>query len=237
MFARESHLMPARKKTQIKIKKKKNYSKPQEAIDQLITSNKGSGTEAGQSKQNINLTESEQKASVQSNNRRSNASGYSWWKWRRSTDSAEKILPQKNLDQRDTKLNHQISENTEENSNENSVKIMTQNVQTMETEEFQLNGTVDFTSRNVGIENHDNVDSAIKNDDSISSELADVTKVNFSSEKYRKTLRLTSEQIVSVSLFTVQPADPVHFNSIYIYIYLFIHSFHHHFFRTIVGKP
>lgn len=122
------------------------------------------------------------------------------------------------MEQRDTKLSHQISKNTEENSNENSVKIEARNDQSMETEEFDLNGTDDFTARNVGIDNLDNVDSGAKNDDSISSELADVSKTCFSSEKYRKTLRLTSEQIVSVVCYS--PTDPVHLNS----NRLFIHS-------------
>lgn len=102
------------------------------------------------------------------------------------------------MDQRDTKLNNQISENTEENCNENAIKINARNDQSMETEEFDINETDDFTSRNVGINNLDNVDGAAKNDDSISSELGDVSKTSFSNEKYRKTLRLTSEQIVSV---------------------------------------
>lgn len=141
--------------------------------------------------------DAEQKDSAQSNNRRSNASGYSWWKWRRSTDSNEKNLPQKDLEQRDTKLSDQILENTEGSDNDNSIKIKLQNDQSMETEEFELNGTDVYSLRNVGIENLDNVDSSAKNDDSISSELADVSKTSFSNEKYRKTLRLTSEQIVS----------------------------------------
>lgn len=169
----------------------------------MISSNEGHGSE--NDKQNISLTDAEQKDNVQSNNRRTNASGYSWWKWRRSTDSNDKNSPPKDLDRRDSKTGRSISEDMERTVsttiNEDSSKQL--DGQSMDTDEFDLNGMDTVPAQNTDHDNFDSVDSNNKNDDSISSELADVSKNSFSNEKYRKTLRLTSEQIVSVRSYFI----------------------------------
>lgn len=149
-------------------------------------------------KSNNSLTDADQKDATQSNSRRGNASGYSWWKWsRRSTDSNDKgMSPPKDLEARDvTKLSRQVFEGVEINEgNELENKI----IQSPETEEFVMKSLPEIETSNADI-----ADSINKNDDSISSELADVSKNSFSNEKYRKTLRLTSEQIVSHSTIYV----------------------------------
>lgn len=121
-------------------------------------------------------------------NNRQNAKGYSWWKWRRSNDSADKKMPSKELEDR---------------------KDLRQSVERVD-EMKEIINDLDSMSINVSNAAHElqtapvhnlSVDSANgKNDDSISSELADINKSSFSNEKYRKTLRLTSEQIVSYIL-------------------------------------
>lgn len=120
------------------------------------------------------------------NNRRNN-SGRSWWYWsRRSTD---KKSPSKDMD--------------ESQSSRHSVDRVDEMKEVInDLDSMSLDGTGAVESNNDFLDQ--GVDSTLvadmaKNDDSISSELADISKSSFSSEKYRKTLRLTSEQIVSNS--------------------------------------
>lgn len=125
------------------------------------------------------------------NNRRNN-SGRSWWNWsRRSTDSGDKTSPSKEMED----SRHSSRQSVER------VDEMKEVINDLENMSLDETGTID--SNNDYLEPQttdsalggDNTDIA-KNDDSISSELADISKSSFSSEKYRKTLRLTSEQIV-----------------------------------------
>lgn len=135
-------------------------------------------------------------------NNRQNNGGYSWWKWRRSTDSAEKKSPAKEildesgkperLDQNAERIDEmkEVINELDSMSLENSASGAGAGATTLtETNEDELN---DLQALNA-----DNTDVMGRNDDSISSELADISKSSFTSEKYRKTLRLTSEQIVS----------------------------------------
>lgn len=131
------------------------------------------------------------------NNRR-NTSGYSWWKWsRRSADSVDKKSPPKELD--DNQLSRQSVERVDE------MKEVINDLDSMSLDDG-ITGSVERSTEFIeqpqtAMEldlSADNGDIG-KNDDSISSELADISKSSFSSEKYRKTLRLTSEQIVSES--------------------------------------
>lgn len=127
------------------------------------------------------------------NNRR-NTSGYSWWKWsRRSTESnSDKKSPPKEL------IDDQLSQQNVERVDE--MKEVINDLDSMTLDE---GGSVDPSTEYITEPqtvseldlSADNADAA-KNDDSISSELADISKSSFYSEKYRKTLRLTSEQIV-----------------------------------------
>lgn len=125
---------------------------------------------------------SEQNEKDQNDKRRANAGTYSWWHWRRSNDNADKILPPNSSNKNDTDKNIQniIEEKTE------SIDVSTSMV-TCEASKLE-------SSRENSLE-IDGLDP--KNDDSISSELADINKNSLSNEKYRKSLRLTSEQIVS----------------------------------------
>lgn len=150
------------------------------------------------SKQNESLNESEQKDS----NRRNNAGGYSWWKWRRSTDSQEKKSPSKEITE-DNKDERQSVERTVEEIKDNNLSDsmnVISNVDMLKEEQAldaMNQSTHEIQNNNLSVDNIDSMDDSHKNDDSISSELADVSKTSFSAEKYRKTLRLTSEQIVS----------------------------------------
>lgn len=139
------------------------------------------------------LDDSQQK---DSDNNRRNASGYSWWKWRRSTESADKKSPPKEI--QDIKESRQSAERVDE------MKEIIKDLDNM-----TISGSTASESKaaddqmdlqETSLQNLDNTDTIAKNDDSISSELADVSKSSFSSEKYRKTLRLTSDQIVSIEI-------------------------------------
>lgn len=130
-----------------------------------------------------------------SDNNRRNAGGYSWWKWRRSTESAEKKSPPKEI--QDSKESRQSVERVDEMKEiMNDLDNMTISGSTAP-ESKAADDQVELQDTSLQNPSVDNTDSGAKNDDSISSELADVSKSSFSSEKYRKTLRLTSEQIVS----------------------------------------
>lgn len=160
-----------------------------------MNSTKNSDSREGSVTQKTDLDDPQQK---DSENSRRNGSGYSWWKWRRSTESAEKKSPQKDIndidDINESKMSRQSVERVDE------IKEIINDLTNMSIDEPQHSlNTADEaiepqTSSMLGA---DNADILGKNDDSISSELADVSKSSFCSEKYRKTLRLTSEQIVS----------------------------------------
>lgn len=127
---------------------------------------------------------------------RRNAGGYSWWKWRRSTDSADKKSPPKEMMQ-DSKESRQSAERSHDELKEiiNDLDNMTiddSNPSEYKAIDIQIESQ-ELPTQNLSI---DPIDGGGKNDDSISSELADVSKSSFPGEKYRKTLRLTSEQIV-----------------------------------------
>lgn len=134
-------------------------------------------------------------------NNRQNNGGYSWWKWRRSTDSAEKKSPAKEiLDEsgKPTEIADRIDEMKEvineldSMSLDHSASGAGAGANVTETNDDELNDSQAL--------NADNTDVMGRNDDSISSELADISKSSFTNEKYRKTLRLTSDQIVIAKL-------------------------------------
>lgn len=123
---------------------------------------------------------------------RRNAGGYSWWKWRRSTDSADKKSLPKDIDCKESQQNVENIDDMKEVINDlDNLNLNTSNKSNAHSiEEFiepQIESVQNLSA--------DNADAAAKNDDSISSELAD-GKSSFCNEKYRKTLRLTSDQIV-----------------------------------------
>lgn len=123
------------------------------------------------------------------NNRQS---GYSWWKWRRSTESAEKKSPAKEiLDESGKPTDQQSAERVDE------MKEVINQLDSMSLDNAAaaIIEPNDELIDSQGL-NADNSDVMGRNDDSISSELADISKSSFTSEKYRKTLRLTSDQIV-----------------------------------------
>lgn len=128
---------------------------------------------------------------------RRNAGGYSWWKWRRSTDSADKKPLPKDIDIKESKQNVENVDEMKEvindlaNFNLNSSNAVNDNSM-----EEHIEAQIESV-QNLSV---DNADVAVKNDDSISSELAD-GKTSFCNEKYRKTLRLTSDQIVRKFVF------------------------------------
>lgn len=139
----------------------------------------------------------------QSKDNRQNNGGYSWWKWRRSTESAEKKSPTKEILDESGKLEHQSAERVDE------MKEVINELDSMSLDNAAAGGAgavlaetneelIDSQALNA-----DNADIMGRNDDSISSELADISKSSFTNEKYRKTLRLTSDQIVSKMPFTV----------------------------------
>lgn len=141
-------------------------------------------------------------------NNRQNNGGYSWWKWRRSTDSAEKKSPPKDILGDSGRSERQSVERVDE------MKEVIHELDSMSIDDAVTAATAagaggaGSSVANISESNADelidpqgltadNADAMGRNDDSISSELADITKSSFTSEKYRKTLRLTSEQIVS----------------------------------------
>lgn len=148
------------------------FLRSQIAVAQLMSANKLKSTEETSNKfieTTIIETVSMSTAvgdTVDTENRRTSAGGYSWWNWRRSTDKAASKSP-------DQKKSSHSPNKIEQNKAD-------------DLEQF-------ITSRDV----EDSYTGDNKNDDSISSELADISKISYANEKYRKTLRLTSEQIVS----------------------------------------
>lgn len=136
-------------------------------------------------------------------NNRQNNGGYSWWKWRRSTDSAEKKSPAKEIldesgkPERADQSAERIDEMKEVINELDSMSI--DNSASGAATATAATGTEanDDELNDSHALNADNTDVMGRNDDSISSELADISKNSFTNEKYRKTLRLTSDQIVS----------------------------------------
>lgn len=125
-------------------------------------------------------------------NRRNNAGGYSWWKWRRSTDSTEKKSPSKEIE--DIKSTRQSVERVDEMKDIISdLDSLTLGDATATESKLEPLVEAQVSAQNLSVDN----DLIGRNDDSISSEIADVSKSSFVCEKYRKTLRLTSDQIVS----------------------------------------
>lgn len=159
------------------------YRKPlsPDAIEQLMNASKTSSPTVESDKK---IPSSDK---LTGENRRSgNTGGYSWWNWRRSTDNAgpkspsespEKLTDAEALDASKATIDESIDEATSMTLTD---KIDTQNAS-------GISGT-----------DLDAIDN--KNDDSINSELNEISKNSFMNEKYRKTLRLTSEQIVSLNL-------------------------------------
>lgn len=116
------------------------------------------------------------KLKVDKNKRRnSTGGGYSWWNWRRTTENVDQKSASDKLTQ--DAMNPSIDENGE--------------VETSMT----LSDKFDTTMNSADLDAADG-----KNDDSFCSELIDISKNSFMNEKYRKSLRLTSEQIQSLNL-------------------------------------
>lgn len=136
------------------------------------------------------LDDSQQKDAIDSNRR--NASGYSWWKWRRSTDSVDKKSPPKEIESRQSA--ERLDEMKEVINDLDSLTIV-------DSKDIEPNVIEELVEPEEAIAHNQSIDDpAAKNDDSISSELADISKSSFSNEKYRKTLRLTSDQIVKLNI-------------------------------------
>lgn len=132
------------------------------------------------------------------NDRRSNTGGYSWWKWRRSTDSQEKKLPIKDdIDDKKTTegAEIEIKQVYEQLKPMQGVDLYDQGPM-----EPEFSSSTDYELRNINADAIDvsPMDDGDKHDDSITAELDAVSKRINTSEKYRKTLRLTSEQIVLI---------------------------------------
>lgn len=166
----------------------------QDAIEQLMSASKINDSRESSVTQKTDLDDLQQKDAE--NNRRNN-SGRSWWNWsRRSTDSGDKKSPSKEMD-----------ESISSRQSVERVDEMKEVINDLDNISLDDTGTIDpndYNSSKIIYLDQQTTDSALggdntdiaKNDDSISSELADISKSSFSSEKYRKTLRLTSEQIV-----------------------------------------
>lgn len=151
------------------------YRKPlsTEAIEQLMNSSKASSpTVENSNDMNDKKIPSRDKLVVENTNRRSNnTSGYSWWNWRRSTDNAG----QKSASQSPEK-------------------------KALDTSKPSIDESIDLPT-SMTLTDKINLDAVdTKNDDSINSELNEISKNSFMHDKYRKTLRLTSEQIESLNL-------------------------------------
>lgn len=166
------------------------YRKPlsTEAIEQLMNSSK---TPSPTVENSIDKMDKEilspDKLNVDNNNRRSsNGGGYSWWNWRRSTDNAG----QKSASQSPDKLIDAKTVDASKPSIDESISVETS---------MTLTDKVD-TPNASGISGTDLDAIDNKNDDSINSELNEISKNSFMHDKYRKTLRLTSEQIESLNL-------------------------------------
>lgn len=148
------------------------YRKPlsTEAIEQLMNSSKTSSPTV------------EKKPTVDNNSRRGSVGGYSWWNWRRSADNAG----QKSVSQlADTKALDATKPMVNESIDEETSMTLTDKVEEQNTSD--INGA--------DLDAADN-----RNEESINSELNEINKQSFLNEKYRKTLRLSSEQIDSLNL-------------------------------------
>lgn len=152
------------------------------------------GAEGGPMKQMDN--ESEHKLS----DRRNNTGGYSWWKWRRSTDSQEKKPPKDADDEKNKSID--ISETEMKETPYQPMMAASENIdntdQELDVPEFA--SPIDYQLRDISSEPFKEIPlDGSKHDDSITAEL-DVANRNAGGavEKYRKTLRLTSDQIVSI---------------------------------------
>lgn len=121
---------------------------------------------------------SEQIEKDQNNKRHTSTASYSWWHWRRSNDNADKKSPSSSPDKNNTGKNIQSINEEQTESIDLSTSMVTCEMSKLE------------PSRENSLES-DVMEH--KNDDSINSELANINNT----EKFRKSLRLTSEQIVS----------------------------------------
>lgn len=161
-----------------------------------MSANKTSDTRDSSMTPKTDLDDPQQK---DGDNRRNNASGYSWWKWRRSTDSADKKSPPKELEGKELRQSVERTDDMKEVINDlENLNLDYSNDADADADVNAMAKHIEPPSELVQNLSVDNVDATAKNDDSISSELADVSKSSFCSEKYRKTLRLTSDQIVSI---------------------------------------
>lgn len=130
-----------------------------------------------------NVHTSEQSDKEQSDDRRNNvANTYSWWHWRRSNENTDKKTPSNSPDKNEAQKNIQSIVEEKTDSMDASTSMIT-----CEASKFD-------SSRQNSLEN-DGLE--IKNDDSISSEIAEINSSCNNNEKFRKSLRLTSEEIVS----------------------------------------
>lgn len=172
----------------------------QDAIDQLMDKNKMSDTRESSITPKTDMDDEHQKDV----NSRRNVSGYSWWKWRRSTDSVDKKSPSKDMPDGIESQTQSVDGTADEMKDDQMIS------------DLDTMTIIDGSKLETKLPNDEHIELSLKemqhldvhhaelitkNDDSISSELADVSKSSFPSEKYRKTLRLTSEQIVRSIFF------------------------------------
>lgn len=190
----------------------------QSTIEQMST-NRSHGAEGGSMKPSEGDNESEHKNS----DRRNNTGGYSWWKWRRSTDSQEKKLPLKDTD--DEKQT--IDGGVEAESKQSTFDYLDA-IKDVELNDEKPADDSEFISTDYQVQDISSdtisaaqLDDGDKHDDSITAELDVANKKPITSEKYRKTLRLTSEQIVSDrSYYRVHTST----NFTIISVSIFVHS-------------
>ena len=161
------------------------YRKPlsQEAIEQLMNSNRPAITSLPDAPKNSQKDLNESNKSGSSAGRAS-GSGYSWWSWRRSNDN--------NTERPKTGINDKSMDNLEEPELSSNRTMFPEGSLISKLDDSPLDGEPPGDCL-------DDVDACdTKHDDSLNSELADINQISFgANEKYRKSLRLTSEQIVS----------------------------------------
>lgn len=157
----------------------------QEAIEQLMSSNKLLSDEIDNKQNAID----EAKDAGKSANHRN----YSWWHWRRSNDNADKKSPPKTLEENAQRSQSIGLDEGKEVNPTDSAESTTAGFTPIK----EIDSNDVFIEQNTSMEAIDAIDNNSRNDDSISSELANISKASGTSEKYRKTLRLTSDQIVS----------------------------------------
>lgn len=144
------------------------------------------------------------------NDRRNTAGGYSWWKWRRSTDSQEKKPTPKDADDADDRDDKDdkdrstvVCETETKEATDQPTMAAADGVETTVPEAAATEPTtpMDYQLRSIGAAPFDETPlDGSKHDDSITAELDLMNKKGGGAvEKYRKTLRLTSEQIVSTA--------------------------------------